>query len=73
MANRQHLESLRREYDSVVADALPKSAFEQKRRVIEIVRELESAFTSLPEKMIETKILFEHQIQQAQQAGAQNP
>lgn len=73
MANRKRLESLRKEYDAVVAEAQPKSAFDQKRRVIEIVRELESAFTSLPEKMVETKTFFEHQIRKAQQNGAGQP
>lgn len=66
MANRKRLESLRKEYDSIVAEAQSKSAIDQKRRVIEIVRELESSLTPLPEKMVETKNLFEHQINKAQ-------
>ena len=72
MASRKRLESLRKEYDSIVASAQSKSAFDQKRRVIEIVRELESAFTAIPEKMVKTKNLFENQIQRAKQAGAQD-
>ena len=69
IADRRHIESLRKEYDSTVAAARHKGAAEQKNRVIEIVRELESAFGNLPEKMIETKNLFERQIQkEAQQA-----
>ena len=73
MAGRKRLESLRREYDSMVEEARPIGAFDQKRRIIEIVRELESAFTSLPEKMIETKNIFEHQIKKSQHAGLKPP
>ena len=62
MADRKLLVSLRKEYDSIVADAQPMSALELKRRVVASVQELESAFTSLPEKMIETKSLYERQI-----------
>jgi hypothetical protein len=70
MADRRHLESLRKEYDSTVSAARKRSATDQKHRVIEIVRELESAFGHLPETMIATKRLFERQIQKAQQGGA---
>ena len=73
MANRKRLESLRKEYDSIVGDAQSKSELDLKQRVIAIIYELESAFTSLPEKMIVTKNLFEHQIQKAQQDAAGNP
>lgn len=62
MADRKHLESLRVEYDSIVAAARLGGDFDQKRRVIEVVRDLEAAFGRLPEKMIETKELFERQI-----------
>lgn len=72
MANRRHLKDLRVEYDSTVAAARHKGATDQKRRVIEVVCELEAAFGRLPEKMIETKKLFERQIQKAQQAGSSN-
>ena len=58
MADRKHLESLRVEYDSTVAAARHKGATEQKRRVIEVVRELEAAFGRLPEKMIEMPLIF---------------
>lgn len=73
MAIRKHLESIRKEYDSLVGEAQSKDAFAQKRRIIEIVSELESAFTHLPEKLIETKRLFERQIQKAQQVGDRKP
>jgi len=65
-ADRRRLETLRKEYDSIVSDAQPKGAVAQKRRVIEIVCELESAFRSLPERMLETRNLFERQIQKIQ-------
>jgi hypothetical protein len=72
MANRKHLESLRLEYDATIAAARPREATEQKRRIVEVIRELEAAFSRLPEKMIETRELFERQIQKAQQAGSSN-
>ena len=71
-ADRRHLAALRAEYDSTVAAARPKEATDEKRRVIEVVCELEAAFARLPEKMIETKKLFELQIQKAQQAAPSN-
>lgn len=71
-ADRRHLASLRTEYDSIVAEARPKDAMVRKLRVIEIVRELESSIGRLPEKMIETKELFERQILKAQQASSSN-
>jgi hypothetical protein len=71
-ADQRHLASLRTEYDSIVAEARPKDAIGRKLRVIEIVRELEVAFDRLPEKMIETKKLFERQIQKAQQVVTPN-
>lgn len=73
MANRRHLESLRKEYDAIVSAAQPTGATDKKHRVIEIVGELESAFGNLPEKMVETKKLFERQIQKAQQVESRNP
>lgn len=72
MADRRHLESLRKEYDSTVAAARHREASGQKLRIIEIVRELETAFGHLPEKMIETKNLFESQILKAQQGTGPN-
>jgi hypothetical protein len=66
MADRKHLEALRLEYDSTVAAARPRDAIGQKRRIVEVVRELEAAFGRLHAKMIETKELFERQIQKAQ-------
>jgi len=72
-ADRRHLVSLRTEYDTIVAEARPKNAIDQKLRVIEIVRELESSLGRLPEKMIQAKDLFELQIKKAQQTGTVQP
>jgi hypothetical protein len=54
------------EYDSTVAAARPRDAIAQKRRIVEVVSELEAAFGRVHTKMIETKELFERQIQKAQ-------
>ena len=66
MASRRHLEALRKEYDALVASARDHGTFEQKQRIIEIVSELEATFGRLPEKMIETKTLFQRQIENGQ-------
>lgn len=60
-AEHRHLVALRKEYDATVAAARDHGTLEQKRRVVEIVSELERALGRLPEKMIETKKLFERQ------------
>lgn len=70
---RRYLKSLRKEYDSTVSEALPCSNYELKQRIIQIVRELESSITNLPVKMLETKELFQRQLQKrAEQADAGN-
>ena len=61
-ASRTHLSQLRKEYDASVAEARNHGTVDQKRRIIEIVAELEAAFGRLPEKMLETRDLFEHQL-----------
>ncbi len=66
MTNQKHLEALRKEYDSSVANARDHGRPEQKQRIIEIVSELESAFGRLPEKMMETKTLLQRQIKNGQ-------
>jgi len=74
MANRRHLESLRKEYDSTVGAARDHAAFKEKARIVEVVTELELAFGRLPEKMTETKNLFERQIEkEAEQDVDPNP
>lgn len=62
MADRRRLEALREEYDSSVASARDHGTDEEKRRIIEIVSELEAALGQLPEKMIAAKALFQRQI-----------
>lgn len=59
---RRHLSKMRKEYDAIVADARKQGSPGQKQRIVEIVSELEHAFGHLPEKMIETKKLFERQM-----------
>ena len=66
MASRKDLQALRKEYDSSVASAHDHGTSEQKQRIIEIVSGLEAAFGRLPEKMIETKTLFQRQIENGQ-------
>lgn len=61
-ASRHHLVKLRQAYDASVAAARKQGTTEQKKRIVELVSELESAFGRLPQKMIETKTLFERQI-----------
>lgn len=62
MAGYRHLQDLRREYDASIAEVRKHGTPGQKRRMIEVVTELESAFGQLPEKMSETRKLFERQI-----------
>ena len=64
--SRRHLVNLRKEYDSSVATAKNNGTIEQKLRIVELVSELESAIGRLPEKMLETKSLFERQIHREQ-------
>jgi len=61
-AEHRHLLALRREYDQSVTAARDHGTPSQKRRIVEIVSELEMACGRLPEKMMETKALFERQI-----------
>ena len=61
-ANRKRLAELRKEYDASVADARDHGTADQKRRIMAIVAELEAALGRLPEKMIETRDRFEHQL-----------
>jgi hypothetical protein len=56
----RHLAALRKEYDEKVAAARHGSAAE-KRRIIEIIDELLHALGKLPDKMIETRRVFERQ------------
>lgn len=69
----RRLAELRREYDATVASARDHGTPDQKRRIVEIVSELQRDFGKLPEKMTETKQLFEHQTKkQAEPDGAGN-
>lgn len=61
-ANRRRLLKLQKEYDEKVAGARCHGSIEQKSRVVQIINELNSSLSGLPEKMIETKELFIYQI-----------
>jgi hypothetical protein len=65
MAKRRRLTNLRKEYDTKVPEARAQGSPDQKRRIIAIIGELESAFSGLPERMIETKTLFERQLRKS--------
>jgi hypothetical protein len=58
----RRLVELRKEYDANVAAARRAGAVDQKSRIVEIVSSLEKALGKLPDKMTETKELFERQI-----------
>ena len=53
---------LQQEYDSLVSSARSGGSAEHKARIIEIVDALESYFSSVPEKLRETRSLFQKQI-----------
>lgn len=61
-AEQRRLSELKREYDATIAAARNQGTPDQKHRIVEIVSELEQALGRLPEKMIETKRLFERQL-----------
>ena len=68
----RHLGELRREYDATVAKARDYGTVDQKKRIIEIVDELQQHFGKLPEKMTETLELFQRQIARAEPDGTAN-
>lgn len=63
----KQLAELRKEYDRLVAPAR-QGTVEQKRRVVEILDELASGTGPLPAKMLETRRVFEQQIQSMEHA-----
>jgi hypothetical protein len=65
----RQLSRLRQEYDATVAAARNRGSSDQKRRITEIINELGRELGQLPDKMTETKELFERQItKRAEQA-----
>lgn len=60
---------LRKEYDATVAAARDHGTPEQKRRIVEIVSELQQALGTLPERIFQTKKLFERQIAKRAEPG----
>lgn len=71
-AKNRHIQNLRKEYDSTVASAKPADQIEQKRRIVEILKELKNTLGSVPQAMNETKELFERQIVKASGFGYQS-
>jgi hypothetical protein len=61
----RHLENLRKEYDSSVADAKAHGILDQKRRIVEIIRELKDTLGSVPPRMNDHLELFESQLLKA--------
>jgi len=65
----RRLISLRKEYDATIAAARSHGTPNQKKRIVEIVSELQQGLGKLPEKMIQTRELFEHQIKRTAEPG----
>jgi len=61
-AKKSNAVQLRKDYDSLVAEARSGGSAEQKRRIVQIVDDLESYWSTLPEKMRETRALFRKQL-----------
>lgn len=61
-AKRRDAIQLRQEYDSLVASARSGGTPDQKQRVVAIVDALESYFGSVPDKLSETRSLFQQQL-----------
>ena len=66
----RRLLELRKEYDATIGAARDHGTPDQKSRIIQIVSELQHVFGRLPEKMTETKELFEHQTGKPAEPGA---
>lgn len=58
----RHVSELRKKYDATVTAAREHGTIAQKRRVVEIIAELEQALELMSGRMIETKNLFQRQI-----------
>lgn len=61
-AKRRNALHLQQEYDALVAAARAHGTPEQKQRIVEIVEALEIHFGSLPERVSETRTLFQMQL-----------
>ncbi len=65
-AKRRDLLALRREYDEIVNAARSRGNTDQKQRVIEIIDELESGLSSVPEQLLKTRDTFRRQLSRAE-------
>jgi hypothetical protein len=61
-AKRRDAVQLRKEYDALVSVARSAGTPEQKQRIVEIVDDLESYWSSVPDKMRETRDVFRKQL-----------
>ena len=61
-ADKRRLKKLRQEYDLNVTNARNSRSIDEKKRIIYIVECFESYFSSIPDKMVETKNIFSRQI-----------
>ena len=59
---RRNIHHLRQEYDALVSPARSGGTLNQKERVIEIVDALEDYFGRIPDKLTETRDLFQKQV-----------
>ncbi len=67
-AEHRVLTRLRKEYDALVGEARDGGSAPQKQRIIEIVDQLEAALAKLPERMQETRRLFQRQLEKVKSA-----
>lgn len=72
MAGKRRIEGLLKEYDGKVAEARKRNNIEEKRRIVEIVAELEAASRLLPQRMIDTRAQFERQLRKQAEGQADN-
>jgi hypothetical protein len=61
-AKHRNAVELRKEYDALVSAARSGGTTEQKQRVVEIVDDLESYWSCVPDKMRETRDVFRQQL-----------
>ena len=63
------MKNLRKEYDLIVAAAQRRGRPDLKKRIIEIVTELELRLENLPDGLRETKQIFERQLRNLAEKG----
>ena len=61
-SKRRDAVELRKEYDALVSAARSGGTTEQEQRIVEIIDDLESYWSIVPEKMRETRDIFRKQL-----------